>query len=318
MAEIAYHASHEQFSPAYLLKMAVLAERAGFRAIHSSDHFHPWSERQGHSGFSFAWLGAAMQATRLPFSMVCAPGQRYHPAIVAQAVATLAEMFPERFSVELGSGEALNENITGQEWPEKELRNKRLLESAEVIRALLKGDTVTHNGLVRVEGARLYTRPASMPLLMAAALTAETAAWAGSWADGLITVAQEPEEVLKIRDAFYHGGGAGKPFMIQLALSYAATEQEALEGAYEQWRNNLLPSPLLADLAFPAQFDAAGQYISKEKVQNKIPVSSSLQYHTDKIGAYLETGCSRLILHNVNRQQERFIEDFGSRVLPAL
>lgn len=318
MAVIAYHASHEQFAPSHLFKMAVLAEKAGFGAIHSSDHFHPWSERQGHSGFSFAWLGAAMQATQLPFSMVCAPGQRYHPAIVAQAFATLAEMFPERFSAELGSGEALNEAITGQPWPDKQVRNRRLLESVEVIRKLLRGETVTHHGLVEVEGACLYTRPDKAPMLMGAALTVETAAWAGGWADGLLTVAQAVEEVCKIRDAFYAGGGEGKPFIIQLALSYAATEQEALEGAHEQWRNNLLPTPLLGSLAYPAQFDFLGGNISQKEVESRIPVSADLSFHLDKILQLLETGCSRLILHNVNRQQERFIDDFGAHILSAL
>src|SRR5687767_12848438 len=114
---IAFHASHEQFAPSRLLKLAQAAEAAGFDAIHSSDHFHPWSVRQGHSGFALSWVAAAMQATTLPCSMVCSPGQRLHPAIVAQAIATIAEMFPSRFSVELGSGEALNEVITGEEWP---------------------------------------------------------------------------------------------------------------------------------------------------------------------------------------------------------
>src|SRR5688500_5364077 len=109
MALIGYHASHEQFKPSQLLKWVRLAETSGFDVINCSDHFHPWSKRQGQSGFSFAWLGAAMQTTTLPFGVVCAPGQRYHPAIIAQAIATLCEMFPERFWVSIGSGEALNE-----------------------------------------------------------------------------------------------------------------------------------------------------------------------------------------------------------------
>ena len=140
MAIISYHASHEQFKPSELLAWAVLAEKAGFDGINSSDHFFPWSERQGESGFSFAWLGAAMQATSLPFGLVCAPGPRYHPAILAQAAATLSEMFPDRFWMALGSGEALNENITGAPWPDKETRNRRLYESADVIKKLLNGD----------------------------------------------------------------------------------------------------------------------------------------------------------------------------------
>src|SRR5688572_24580130 len=148
MTMICYHASHEQFAPSLLLKLAVMAEKAGFSGLHSSDHFHPWSARQGQSGFSFSWIAAALQATSLPCSVVSAPGQRYHPAIVAQAFATLEEMFPGRFSAALGSGEALNESITGDAWPDKEIRNKRLKESAHVIQRLLDGEQVTFDGLI--------------------------------------------------------------------------------------------------------------------------------------------------------------------------
>lgn len=163
MVKFAYHASHEQFKPSALLKYVQAAEQAGFTAASSSDHFHPWSEQQGESGFSWAWLGAAMQATSLPFSVVCAPGQRYHPAIVAQAVATLAEMFPNRFWVSIGSGEALNERITGEHWLPKDERNARLKECADIIRALWAGETVTHYGRVCIEEAKLYTRPETPP-----------------------------------------------------------------------------------------------------------------------------------------------------------
>jgi coenzyme F420-dependent glucose-6-phosphate dehydrogenase len=159
MIQIGYQASHEQFSPSALLRYAVMAEQAGFDAIHSSDHFHPWSAAQGQSGYSFAWLGAALQATSLPFGVICAPGQRYHPAIVAQAAATLTEMFPGRFWLTLGSGEAINEQITGGRWPGKPERNQRLLESATVIRRLLAGETVSHDGLVTVKEAKLYSLP---------------------------------------------------------------------------------------------------------------------------------------------------------------
>src|SRR5687768_1180174 len=144
MAIVCYHASHEQFSPSELLQYTLMAEQAGFEGIHSSDHFHPWSVRQGQSGFTFSWIAAAMQVTMLPFSMVCAPGQRYHPAIVAQAIATLCELFPGRINFELGSGEALNEVITGEEWPDKKTRNDRLLECVEIIRRLLAGEEVHH------------------------------------------------------------------------------------------------------------------------------------------------------------------------------
>ncbi len=164
---IGYQASHEQFKPSELLDYAAQAKQAGFSSIHCSDHFHPWSSRQGNSGFAFSWLGASLQRTNLPHGSVCAPGQRYHPAIVAQAIATLGEMFPDRFWIALGSGEALNERITGEKWPSKNDRNARLLECVEIMRRLLAGETVTHEGRVTVEEARLYTIPKKSPPLFA-------------------------------------------------------------------------------------------------------------------------------------------------------
>src|ERR687895_1437541 len=136
MARIGIHCSHEQIPPRDLLAAVRHAEEAGFGAAMSSDHFSPWSERQGESGFAWSFLGAALEATRLPFGVVNAPGQRYHPAIIAQAAATLSSMYPGRFWVALGTGEASNEHITGDGWPAKDTRNARLRECVEVIRAL--------------------------------------------------------------------------------------------------------------------------------------------------------------------------------------
>ncbi len=165
MARIGWHASHEQIPPSRLLRDAALAEEAGFQAGMSSDHFSPWSVRQGESGYAWSWLGAALATTSLPFRVVCAPGQRYHPAVVAQKVATLEEMFPGRLWVCLGSGEASNEHITGDRWPPKADRNARLRECADIIRALLAGEEVTHRGHVVVdhfdEAAR-FVRPEDM------------------------------------------------------------------------------------------------------------------------------------------------------------
>jgi coenzyme F420-dependent glucose-6-phosphate dehydrogenase len=126
MAVVGYHASHEQVAPSALLAAVQDAEAAGFSRAMCSDHFSPWSRRQGESGFAWSWLGAALQATRLPFGVVTAPGQRYHPAVTAQAAATLAELFPDRFWMALGTGEFSNEHITGARWPNKAERNARL------------------------------------------------------------------------------------------------------------------------------------------------------------------------------------------------
>jgi coenzyme F420-dependent glucose-6-phosphate dehydrogenase len=318
MVLYAYHASHEQFPPSALVRYARLAEEAGFTAVSSSEHLQPWSARQGQSGFAWAWLGAAMQATALPFSVVCAPGPRYHPVILAQAVATLAELFPGRFQVALGSGEALNERVTGEPWPPKPERHARLRECVDIMRALWAGETVTHEGRVRVEGGRLYTRPAVPPRLFGAAITAETARWVGGWADGLLTVGGAPEGVRQRLDAFAEGGGAGKPVILQVALAYARDEAEARRGAYEQWRTNVFPSDVLAELWTPAQFEAVARYVRAEDLEASVRISADPQRHLAWLQQDAALGVSQINLHNVHRGQEAFIDVFGARVLPGL
>lgn len=319
MVKIGYHASHEQFKPSQLLQYVQLAEQAGFERVLSSDHFHPWSERQGQSGFAWSWLGAAMQATpSLSYRIVNAPGQRYHPAIIAQAAATLAEMFPDRFWLTVGSGQALNEKITGESWPCKSDRNERLKESVDVIRALWAGETVTHHGLVCVEEAKLYSRPQVPPRIIGAAITAKTAEWLGSWADGLITTSSPPEQLEQVVEAFRRGGGAGKPMILKAQLSYAASEDQARQGAHDQWRNNIFKSMLLSDLKTPEQFDAAGEYVKPEELDKQVRISADPQQHIAWLQDDIELGFDELILHNVNREQEQFIDVFGQKVLPEL
>jgi coenzyme F420-dependent glucose-6-phosphate dehydrogenase len=318
MVRCAYHASHEQFAPSALLRYVRLAEQAGFMAVSSSEHLQPWSLRQGQSGFAWAWLGAAMQVTSVPFSMVCAPGQRYHPMLIAQAAATLAELFPGRFRLALGSGEALNERVLGGPWPPKAERHARLLECVDIIRALWAGETVTHDGRMRVEGGRLYTRPAVPPRLFGAAITAATACWVGGWADGLLTLGGSPETVRRTLDAFYEGGGAGKPVVLQVALSYARDEAIARQGAYEQWRTNIFPSEGLAELWTPEQFEAIARYVRPDDLDTSVRISADPQRHLAWLQQDLALGVSQINLHHVNREQEAFIDIFGGRVLPAL
>jgi coenzyme F420-dependent glucose-6-phosphate dehydrogenase len=318
MSVIGYHASHEQFRPGELLSYSAMAQRAGFGAITCSDHFHPWSKRQGQSGFAFSWLGAALQYTTLPCGVVCAPGQRYHPAIVAQAIATLADMFPERFWIALGSGEALNESITGTTWPSKGERNLRLLECVHVMRRLLNGEEVTHHGLIEVKNARLYTRPEKTPLLVGAAVTLETAEWVGEWADGLITVSKPIDELRETVNAFQSKAGKNKPMFLKVQLSYERTDEEAIAGAYDQWRTNVLGGDLLSDIATVEQFDELGETIQEAELYKMVNISSNLKWHAELIQQYISLGFDQIFLHNVNRNQINFINDFGREVLPVL
>ncbi|HEX7241184.1 MAG TPA: TIGR03885 family FMN-dependent LLM class oxidoreductase [Longimicrobiaceae bacterium] len=320
MPRIGYHCSHEQYPPSELLRLVVRAEAAGFECAMSSEHFHPWSERQGHSGFALSWIGAALQATSIPIGVLAIPGGwRYHPAIVAQAGATLAEMFPGRFWMAPGSGEALNEQVVGGEWPVKAERDARLLEAVEIMRALWRGETVTRHGRIRVEEAKLYSLPAAPPPLIGPALTPQTAEWMGGWADGLITIVGEPEGMRAILDAFRRGGGEGKPVFLQAQLSFAKREEDALRAAWDQWRSVMLPSHVISHLRTPAQFDAVGEVVRPEDVKRKMKISADPEWHLEWLRECVEMGFEEINLHCVNREeQERFIDVFGERVLPEL
>jgi probable non-F420 flavinoid oxidoreductase len=318
MTIVGWHASHEQIAPSRLLAAVQRAEQAGFDAAMSSDHFAPWSARQGESGFAWSWLGAAMAATALPFGVVNAPGQRYHPAIIAQAAASLAEMFPDRLWVALGTGEFSNEHITGAPWPDKATRTRRLEECVAVMRALFAGEEVTHHGLVTVDQARLWTLPAAPPALVGAAVSATTASWVGGWADGLITVAQPPDALRAVVEAFRAAGGAGKPVYLQVHLSWAPTEDEALAIAYDQWRTNVFDPPLCWDLARVEHFDEAARHVAPDDVAARVIVASDPARHLDRLAELVAIGFDGIWLHHVGREQLRFIDVFGEHVVGPL
>ena len=318
MPVIGFHASHEQISPSGSLAAVRDAEQAGFRAAMCSDHLAPWSERQGHSGHAWTWLGAAMQATSLPFGVVTAPGQRYHPAEIAQAIATLGDLHPGRFWAALGSGEALNEHVTGDRWPTKDERDARLLECVEVIRALLRGEEVTHRGLVTVDRARIWSLPQDPPLLYAAAVSAETAHTAAAWADGLITVRQPTAVLRETIDAFRGSGGDGKPVAIQVHLSWAEDEATALDIAHDQWRTNVFGSELAWNLETPQQFDAAAEHVRPDDVTESVLVSADPAQHVKWLRELADLDVDALYLHHVGQEQQGFLEVFGERVLPEL
>lgn len=315
---IGYHASHEQFSPSELRALAIEAEQAGFEAIMCSDHIEPWSAEQGQSGFVWSWLGAAMQLTSLPFGVVTAPGWRYHPAVIAQAAATIAELFAERFWVAFGSGEALNEHITGERWPAKPERNARLRECVEVIRALWAGETVTHHGLIHVDEATVWVRPQRPPKIAGAALSVETAEFVGGWADALITINAPRDQLQSIVEAFSRGGGDGKPVFLQVHVSYAQTIEEATANALEQWKSVILPPEVNQYLRTPAHFAQAASFVTADDVAKHVRVSADPEQHLEWLNADFELGISELYLHNVNRNQSEFMQMFGERVLPEL
>lgn len=314
---IGFHASHEQVSPRQLLADLQQAERLGFEMAMCSDHLHPWSARQGHSGNAWTWLGAALATTSLELGCVCAPGQRYHPAVVAQQLGTLGQMFPGRAWVALGSGEALNESVTGGRWPEKDLRVRRLEESVDVIRRLLAGEEVSRHGLVTVERARVWDRPDEPPLLVGPAVSAESAARVARWADGLITINQAPDAMAEVVRRYREAGGRGR-LAVQVHLSWAPTREEAERIALDQWRSNVFAEPLVWDTDSVAGFDAAAEHVGIESVRRAVRISADLDEHVEWIAQDAALGFDDAYLHFVGQDQQPFLAEFAARVLPLV
>ncbi|WP_246212970.1 TIGR03885 family FMN-dependent LLM class oxidoreductase [Streptomyces abyssomicinicus] len=310
--------SHEQFPPAEALQLLQAAQDAGFATGMCSDHFAPWSARQGHSGHAWAWLGAALASTGLAMGVVTAPGQRYHPAVLAQAAATLAQMYPGRLWVALGTGQALNEHVTAERWPSKEERTRRLEECVGVMRALLAGEEVSHDGLVRVDRARLWSLPERPPILLGAAVTPATARRVAAWADGLVTVNQPGDAHRETLAAYRDAGGRG-PAVLQAHLSWAPTRREALDAAHDQWREAALGSDVGWELPLPEHFEQAAAVLEPHRMEGPVVVSDDLGHHTEWLARQGSLGFDEVMLHQVGKEQQlRFVETFGSEVLPEL
>ncbi|SCY70297.1 probable non-F420 flavinoid oxidoreductase [Nitrosospira sp. Nl5] len=310
MPFLGYHASQEQFSPSELLKLVKLAEQNHFQEVMTSDHFQPWSTRQGQAGFTWSWLGSALEATKMNFGSIAIPGGwRYSPPILAQAVATLCEMYSGRFNwIATGSGEALNEQIMGLGWPDKTERNERLRKGVNVMRALWKGE--------ELEDIKLWTCPPSVPKVLAAVLTPDTARLCGEWADGIITINQEHDKLKEIITAFVQGGGEGKEIYLQLHLSYARSGRDASDWAYHQWRSNALEPAQSEEISSVKLYDEMSEKVRPEEMHKYVRISADVEQHTNWIKEYLGLGIQGIFLHNVGRNQEEFIKTFGEKVLP--
>ncbi|GAB2609310.1 TIGR03885 family FMN-dependent LLM class oxidoreductase [Pseudactinotalea suaedae] len=317
MVRIGFHASHEQISPRQLLADVQHAERAGFQMAMCSDHLAPWSARQGHSGYAWSWLAAALATTELELGCVSAPGQRYHPAVMAQKIATLGQMFPGRFWVALGSGEAANEHVTGDRWPAKVERERRLEECVDVIGRLLDGEEVSHHGLVTVDRARVWERADPRPRLIAPVVSPESAARVAAWSEGLVTLNQPHETLRELVEAYRGAGGRG-PLSLQVHLAWASTQQEAETIAMDQWRSNVVGAPIAWDVETPQGFDAIAAHMPLASVLTAVRVSSDLSQHADWLREYAELGFEDIYLHHVGTEQTAFIDAFAAEVIPAV
>jgi len=316
MVFIGFHASHEQLPPSTLLDAVVRAEQAGFDGAMCSDHLAPWSATQGESGYAWSWLGAALASTAFSLGVVTAPGQRYHPVITAQAVATLEEMFPGRFWAALGSGEAMNEHVTGDPWPPKSRRNERLAASVDAIRDLLAGREVTRDGPITVHRARIWSRPATPPPLFAAAVTSETAGWAAAWADGLVTVSQPREVLDDVVSAYRDAGGRG-PCILQAHIALEDSESAVTEVLREQWRHPAIPGSLW-DIEQPEEFDELAGDPTDEQLRRGAIASADPVEVAERVADLVSAGFERVYLHGVGTDQSAFLDRAERTLLPTL
>jgi coenzyme F420-dependent glucose-6-phosphate dehydrogenase len=320
MTTLSFHVSHEQFAPRELLDLVRHAESRGFDAAFSSDHLHPWAPTQGESGFSWVWLGAALEATKkLTFGSITVPGGwRYHPAVVAQAFATLAQMYPGRFPwLALGSGEAINERVVGQGWPDKEERDRRLEQAAAIMRKLFAGERVTTRGAIACEDAQVWSRPATPIQLVGAAMSETTAERLGRWADGLLTTTRDLDHLRKIVAAFRRTAPI-KPMHLKVDLSWAPSDEQALGNAYDQWRFLAVGREASESLPTPEAFEDAARSVKPQDMRQIVLISANLEQHVEWLHERIALGFETLDLHNVGRNQREFIDAFTRHVLPAL
>jgi coenzyme F420-dependent glucose-6-phosphate dehydrogenase len=326
MATIGYAAALEQFHPTDLLDWCGQAEAAGFTAgVMVSEHFHPWTPQQGQSAFAWSFMGALGLRTSLRFGTgVTCPTFRYHPAVVAHAAATLGAMFPGRFWLGLGAGEALNEHILGGPWPEIGVRSAMMFEAIEIINKLFTGEVVRHRGAhFTLESARLYTLPEQRVPIYVATAGPLNAKRTGRMADGMITVGAADA---KLRDLWENNDigarEAGKdpatmPKILQLHLSWARTEEAAVDNAMREWPNGGMAFPK-QDIRNPEDFAAMAKLVRPEHFENRMLIGADLERHIANIQHYVDLGFDEVHIHNVGRDQAEFIDVFGREVLPHL
>jgi G6PDH family F420-dependent oxidoreductase len=324
---IGFAAMLEQFGPREIVDQSVAAEAAGFSGVMAADHFQPWVPQQGQAAFVWNVMTAIAERTKGDVGPgVTCPSFRFHPAIVAQASATLAAMYPGRHWLGLGSGEALNEHIVGGYWPETPERIARMFEAIEIIKKLFgsRDKDVKHDGrYFKLESTRLWTMPDEAPPIYIATAGPVTAKKTGQYAEGLITVGAPESKLEMIREKCEEGcREAGKDpnafrYILQLHLSWAPTDEEALRNAMVEWPNGGMKFPK-QDIRSPLDFEQMAKLVRPEDFQGRMLISSDPDKHREQIQKFLDLGFDQIYLHNVGRNQAEWIEVFGREVLPKL
>jgi len=323
--QIGYAAMLEQFHPTELLDMCASAEASGFNGIMAADHVQPWVPQQGQAAFVWSFMAAAGERTKGDIGPgVTCPSFRQHPAVIAQAAATMEAMYPGRFWLGLGSGEALNERLVADYWPEAPERISRMFESIQIIRKLFSGKDVKHKGeFYKMETVRLWTMPDEPPPIFVATAGPITAKKTGMHADGLITVGAPEKKIEmifeKCREGCREAGNDPQrfKFILQLHMSWAETDEQALHNALTEWPNGGMKFPK-QDIRSPLDFEQMAKLVRPEDFEGRMLISSDLEGHRREIQKFVDMGFDRIYLHNVGRNQKEWAEAFGREVLPGL
>jgi coenzyme F420-dependent glucose-6-phosphate dehydrogenase len=315
--QLGYKLTSEEFSARELVRQARAAEEHGFAFGLISDHYHPWTDRQGHSPFVWAVIGGIAATTRslVVGTAVTCPTFRIHPAIIAQAAATAASMMPGRFFLGVGTGENLNEHILAERWPEIEVRQEKLAEAIEIIRRLWEGkQTSFHGKHFTVENARIYSLPERMPELMIAAAGPKSAEMAGQLGDGLI--ATEPDKELVKR--FSQTGGADKPRYGELHVCFDKEKQRAEELAHEIWPLIGLAGQLFQEIPLPSLFEKAASAVTRDKIASLVPCGPDPNRHLQAIQKYVDAGFDHISIHQIGPNQEGFMDFYAREIFPRI
>ncbi|MFF2369136.1 TIGR03557 family F420-dependent LLM class oxidoreductase [Agromyces sp. NPDC058110] len=316
MVQFGYKLAAEGFGPAELVRQAQRAEAAGFDFVEISDHYHPWLDVQGHSPFAWSVLGAIAQGTErigLATGVTC-PFLRYHPAIIAQAAATLALLSDGRFTLGVGAGERLNEHVVGRGFPAVAQRHDMLRESLEIIRLLWEGGYQSYEGqYLDVEDARVFDLPDVLPDIAVAASGSSSAAIAAELGDGLF--ATDPDADLVVE--YERLGGTG-PKYGEAAIAWGKSDDAALEAAWTTARWSLTGWKVMSELPNPVNFEAASAYIRRDDVADQLSIGPDLKAHIEAVRPYVDAGFDRIAIMNLGPDPDAFFDAYAAELGPQL
>jgi G6PDH family F420-dependent oxidoreductase len=312
--KIGYFLSCEEFGPHELVAQARAAEAAGFHALWISDHFHPWNDAQGQSPLVWGVIGALSEAVSLPVTTaVTCPTVRIHPAVTAQAAATAAVQLNGRFGLGVGSGEALNEHILGDAWPESDHRLEMLEEAVDVMRRLWKGQVTSHRGRhYTIDRARIYTLPEQPPPVIVSGFGPKAIELAARIGDGFATVMPDADSIQQFRDQ----GGAGKPVQAGTKVCYGSDEAECVRTVHRIWPNEALPGELAQILPTPAHFEQASELVTEDMIAESVPCGPDLDKHVAALQEYADAGADELFVQQIGGGHDAFFEAYERDVLP--